>query len=186
MKTKDEIAKIEAVVLFVLQKYKEGIDYIKLFKIIYFSQKEFLAKYGKPIVADTFKARKFGPVPTLSDKVIKSVENEMNTDDFPDLKDFSEAISVKDQFVFARKDADKDYLSRKEMDCIEYWAEWCRDKDSIKDLSPMSHDEAWKTAWERSQDDPQQDVMTMIEIARAGGASKKMVAYIREKELISA
>jgi hypothetical protein len=27
--------------------------------------------------------------------------------------------------------------------------------------------------------------MTLIEIARAGGASEKMVAYIREKELMA-
>ena len=47
MKTTDEIKKIEAVVLYILREFKEGVDYIKLFKIMYFAQKDYLLKYGK-------------------------------------------------------------------------------------------------------------------------------------------
>ena len=63
MKTIEQINKIETVVLYVLRNFPEGVDYIKLFKIIYFAQKEYLANYGKVLCPDTFKARTFGPVP---------------------------------------------------------------------------------------------------------------------------
>jgi hypothetical protein len=36
----------------------------------------------------------------------------------------------------------------------------------------------------RIQDDPQKDFITIIDMARAGKATKKMVDYIREKQII--
>ena len=52
MKTIEQIKKIESVVLYVLRNFPEGVDYIKLFKIIYFAQKEYLANYGKVLCTD--------------------------------------------------------------------------------------------------------------------------------------
>ena len=75
MKSQEQINKIEAVVLYILQHFKEGLDYIKLFKIMYFAQREYLATYGLTIAEDTFKARQLGPVPSLTYKVVKMAEN---------------------------------------------------------------------------------------------------------------
>lgn len=186
MKTKDEIKKIEAVVLYILKEFKEGVDYIKLFKIMYFAQKDFLLSYGKVLCPDTFKARKFGPVPMLSDKVIKTVETREPLRGKPDLKAFAGAIRVDgSQMVYATQAPDMDYLSVKERQCLDKWIDYCRDKDSKRELSPESHDQAYEAAWQAYQDDPQKGEMTLIEIARAGGASEKTVAYIREKELMA-
>lgn len=186
MKTIEQINKIEAVVLYVLRYFKDGVDYIKLFKIIYFAQREYLALYGKVLCPDTFKARTYGPVPALSDKVIKRVELKEDDEQFRDLKSFEQSIKVENQLVFALKEPDMDYLSRKEMAYLDKWYEYCKDKDSIKELSPESHDEAYMKADARMKKDPQLGVMTLMEIARAGGASEKMVAYIRDKELLVA
>ena len=49
MKSPEQINKIEAVVLYILQHFKDGVDYIKLFKIMYFAQREYLATYGLTI-----------------------------------------------------------------------------------------------------------------------------------------
>lgn len=115
MKTIEQIKKIESVVLYVLRNFPEGVDYIKLFKIIYFAQKEYLVNYGKVLCPDTFKARKFGPVPALSDKVIKLVELEdEDIDQYPDLMRFRNSIRVTDQKVFGIAEPDMDYLSQKE------------------------------------------------------------------------
>ena len=65
MKSPEQINKIAAVVLYILQHFKDGVDYIKLFKIMYFAQREYLATYGLTIAEDTFKARQLGPVPSL-------------------------------------------------------------------------------------------------------------------------
>ena len=186
MKTKEEIKKIEAVVLYILRQFQDGVDYIKLFKIMYFAQKDYLLSYGKVLCPDTFKARKFGPVPMLSDKVLKTVETRESLRGHNDLKTFAGAIRVdENQFVFALQDADTDYLSGKERQCLDKWIEYCRDKDSLKELSPESHDAAYEAAWQAYQDDPQKGEMTLIEIARAGGASEKLVTYIRDKELMN-
>ena len=63
MKTAIQIAKIRAVVLYIMQSFTQGVDYIKLFKILYFAQQDHLVKYGKVIVEDSFRALKHGPVP---------------------------------------------------------------------------------------------------------------------------
>ena len=185
MKSGQEIKKIEAIVLYILQKYKDGIDYIKLFKIMYFTQKDFLVSYGKPLCPDTFKARKYGPVPAFSDKVIKTVETHDRLHGKSDLKTFVDSIKVEDQLVYGLKEPDMDYLPLKERQCLDKWIDYCHDKDSVKELSPESHDKAYEEAWKAYQDDPQKGEMTWIAIARAAGASAKMVSYIREKELMS-
>lgn len=186
MKSLDDIKKIESVVLYVLQYFKDGLDYIKLFKIIYFAQRDYLANYGKILCPDTFKARQYGPVPSLSDKVIKLVELESeNITSYPDLKDFCESIKVENKLVYALKSPDLDYLSKKERDCLDKSYNYCKDKDSKKELSPESHDTAYESAYERYSKDPQLGTLTNMEIAKAGGATDSMLAYIREKELLN-
>lgn len=186
MKTLEQVKKIESVVLYVLRNFPEGVDYIKLFKIIYFAQKEYLVNYGKVLCPDTFKARTFGPVPALSDKVIKLVElEEEDIESYPDLKNFFSSIRVHNQLVFALQEPDMDYMSKKECEYLDKWFLYCKDKDSKNELSPESHDEAYNRAFARYQEDPQLGTLTNIEIAKAGGATEKMVAYIREKELIA-
>ena len=186
MKTLAQINKIEAVVLYVLRNFPQGVDYIKLFKIIYFAHKEYLANYGKILCPDTFKARTYGPIPSLSDKVIKLVEfgdNDAGT--YPDLQRFIRSIRVSNQLVCANAQPDTDYLSVKERQCLDKWYDYCKDKDSMKQLSPESHDEAYHKAAVRYREDPQLGTLTNIEIAKAGGATPQMIDYIREKELIA-
>lgn len=187
MKTLEQVNKIEAVMLYVLQYFKEGVDYIKLFKIIYFAQRDYLALYGKELCPDTFRARNYGPVPALSDKVIKLVELQSeDMDNYPDLRGFVDSIRVENQLVYAQKEPDLDYLSKMERACLDKWYEYCKDKDSIKELSPESHDSAYLRAVERSKEDPQLSMLTCLEIAAAGGATPKMLEYIRSKELFTA
>ena len=74
MKSVDQIQKIKAVVLYVLEKLGTGVDYIHLFKMMYFAQQNHLVVYGLPLMEDTFKARKHGPVPSVTYKVVRKVE----------------------------------------------------------------------------------------------------------------
>lgn len=186
MKTLEQVKKIESVVLYVLRHFSHGVDYIKLFKIIYFAQKDYLVNYGKVLCPDTFKARTYGPIPALSDKVIKLVElEEEDAESYPDLKSFLASIRVHNQLVYALTAPDMEYLSKKECECLDKWYNYCKDKDSKSELSPESHDAAYEKAYARYREDPQLGTLTNIEIAQAGGATNQMVAYIREKELIA-
>lgn len=181
MKTAEQINKIEAVVLYILQHFKDGVDYIKLFKIMYFAQREYLATYGLTIIDDTFKARHFGPVPTLTYKVIKLAESKESPND---LKDFVSAITVdNDQKVYACQKPNMDYIAEMEKAEIDKTISRYKDVDS-KELSSISHDSAYDAVCKRMKDDPQKDVLTQIDIARAGGATKVMIERIREIQLI--
>ena len=187
MKSPEQISKIQAVVLYILQHFKDGLDYIKLFKIMYFAQREYLATNGLCMVEDTFKARPKGPVPALTYKVVKLVENGLEPDtEGNDLSEFLSSIEVgADQIVHAVKDPDMDYISEMEKEEIDNIITKYGNMES-KDLSLLSHDDAYTKVKEMMEDDPQKDIMTTIDIARAGGATKSMIDHIREVQLIKA
>lgn len=181
MKSSEQINKIEAVVLYILQHFKNGVDYTKLFKIMYFAQREYLATYGLTIAEDTFKARQLGPVPSLTYKVVKMAEN---GDESADLKNFVSSICVNEEKkVYAKAKPDMDYIADMEKEELDKTIAQYKDMDS-KELSKLSHDTAYTTVCERMKDDPQQDILTLIDIARAGGASKAMIDYIRQMQII--
>lgn len=184
MKTQEQIDNIKAVVLYILQHFKNGVDYIKLFKIMYFAQREYLSTYGLCVVEDTFKARPRGPVPSLTYKVVKMVENGENFNEFPDLKDFADSISVdKDQRVTAKVAPDMDWIAEMEHKVLDETISKYKDVPS-DELSEMSHDAAYKKVVKLMETDPERDTMTRIDMAKAGGASKGTIEYIREEQLI--
>ena len=164
MKTKDQILKIKAVVLYILKAFPEGVDYIHLFKVMYFAQQNQLKEYGLPIVYDTFVARKHGPVPTLTYKVLRGVEGK--TELSSELKDFSSSLDVElskegHQLILASKNA------------VSF------------DLSDKSHeDKAWKRAKRQADKTGEDTKITMYDMADAAGASKAMLAVIRERQSV--
>jgi uncharacterized phage-associated protein len=181
MKTQDEISKIKASVLYILAQFPNGVDFIKLFKIMYFAQKEHLVKYGRSIIDDSFYALKHGPVLSFTYKAIQVNQGKVKATD--DLNDVAMAIILSDDTVFAQTDADKDEFSVSDMNCLDRAIEKYRNVDSYA-LSDISHDIAWEEAYTRSQDDPEKNKMTLIDIANAGNASLSIINKIRESEQI--
>lgn len=190
MKTIDQILKIKAVVLYILKAFPEGVDYIHLFKVMYFAQQNQLKEYGLPIVYDTFVARKHGPVPTLTYKVLRGVEGKTNISS-PELKDFADSLDVqlsKDghQVILASKNAkcDMDELSIADVKMLDKWVDKCKDVDSF-DLSDKSHeDKAWKRAKRQADKTGEDTKITMYDMADAAGASKAMLTVIRERQSV--
>ncbi len=180
MKTPVQIQEIKAVTLYILQSFPEGVDYIKLFKILYFAQQEHLVKYGKVIVEDTFRAHTYGPVPAYLYKALQIAEGKSVEGDF---SDFLSGIEVRDKMVYATAAPDMDWISGAEKRTLDATIEKYKTVDSF-DLSELSHDAAWKEAVARMKDDPQKSIITSIDIARAGDASEPMVDYIREKQIV--
>ncbi len=184
MKTREQIDVIQAVVLYILKHFKDGVDYIKLFKIMYFAQRTYLSTYGLCIVDDTFKARPKGPVPSLTYKVIKMVENGDDFSEFSDLVNFASSLAVdKHQVVSAKQEPNMDCISVMERKILDETINRYRDVDSDA-LSDMSHDDIYDQVLDRMKDDPQKDVYTIIDIARSGKASEEMIGYLRDKQLI--
>ena len=182
MKTKDQILKIRATVLYILKSFPEGVDYIKLFKILYFAQRQHLVNYGRTIIDDTFQARQFGPVSGFIRKGLKL--KELSRELPPDFQLFGEDIDVEQrpecQLIHAKAQPDIDELSGSEIRCLDEYIVKFKEMPS-KEVSSYSHqDEAWKEAFKRSQGDPQKRDMTILEIAKAGGATPNTLAYIKE------
>lgn len=182
MKTTDQILKIRATVLYVLNAFPEGVDYIKLFKILYFAQRQHLVEYGRTIFDDTFQARQFGPVSGFIRKGLKL--KELSKKLSPDFELFGAGIDVeinsKYQIIKSGQRADLDELALSEIRCLDRFITEFKDMES-NEISAISHeDSAWINAFERSKKDPQMRSMTILEIAEAGGATPNTLAYIKE------
>lgn len=180
MKTKYQYLKIKATLLYILKSFPDGVDYIKLFKILYFAQQDHLVRYGNAIVEDSFKAIKHGPVPTYTYKALQVAEGKALDGDF---SEFLTGFRVEKSIVFSEIEPDMDELSTSNIKCIDSSIHKCKDIPSY-DLSGLSHDKAWKEAFSRAQEDPEKDFMSIIDIAKAGKAKKEMIEYIREQQVL--
>lgn len=187
MKEIEEINKIKAVVEYILQQMGVAVDYIHLFKVMYFAQEEHLAIYGIPMMYDTFVARKHGPVASLTYKVLRVAEGKtMGVTD--ELYDFASdlALTVKDghQVVTLAEgvQCDMDELSRSNVCILDKWIERCKDIESF-DLSEMSHDKAWQKAVSQTERTGEDTKISLYDMAAAGGASKDMLNVVKERQL---
>ena len=187
MKTIEQIQKIKSVVLYILNAFPEGVDYIHLFKVMYFAQQNQLKDYGLPIVYDTFVARKHGPVPTLTYKVLRGVEGKtpILSDE---LREFAAALEVNQsadghQIVKATQPCDTDELSVADVKMLDQWIAKCKDVQSF-DLSDLSHDKAWRQAKTKADKTGEDVKITMYDMAAAAGASRDMLSVIRERQSV--
>jgi uncharacterized phage-associated protein len=187
MKTNEQILKIRATLLYILRCIPEGVDYIKLFKILYYAQQSHLVEYGRVLVEDSFYAQKHGPVPSFLYKALKGfVSGDKLSADISACVEGVEFRMVDGTPVFTtRVDYDRDEFSVSDLRCLDKSISENRHIDSYI-LSEKSHeDRAWIEANKRYTKDPELgNKMTSIEIARAGNAGKGMIDYIRENQFI--
>ena len=161
-----EQQKIIEVVLYILNK-TNGLDYYRLFKILYFANQRSLVEWGTPMTADQFCALPHGPVPTGLYNAIKGGGNT--------IKELPQNIHVTDYYLLPKRKADLDYLSQYDIevldDCIEKYADM-----SFSDLEKTSH----TACWERARQKPGRHIIELADIAKDGGASDDLVNYINE------
>lgn len=188
MKSIDDIQKLQAVVCYVLEKSKGGMDYIHLFKSMYFAQQEHLVEYGLPIFNDTFLVRKHGPVPALTYKVIRCVEGK-NTEATIDLDDFINSLVISEidgHKVVSLRDGvsyDEDELSVSNIKVLDRCVERCMAVESFE-LSNISHqDAAFKRADRKARETGEDTYIPLYDIAKAGGAKDSTLKVIRERQI---
>lgn len=186
MKTKDQILKIKAVVEYILQQFSNGVDYIHLFKIMYFAQEEHLAIYGTPLMDESFVARKHGPVPSLTYKVLRVAEGKI-VDTTGELTSFVSDLTLCSigghQVVRVKNNVcDLDELSNSNIRILDKWINKCKDLESF-DLSELSHDAAWQKAVRQTERTGEDTKISLYDMAAAGGASKDMLKVVKERQL---
>jgi uncharacterized phage-associated protein len=177
-----DVEKLKAVTLYILKKCG-ATDYIHLFKILYFAEKEHYADYGKRITKDSFIAMEHGPVPSFLYNALKLVTKQEQANADNPLWIIANAVtpgSAELYYYFvAAEEPDMDELSKAEIASLD--KSIAEHKDMTPwDLSEKSHDEAWHEAWDIQQN----SAMNPYKIAKAGGASDGFVEYMKEQDAL--
>ena len=171
----DDILKLKAATAYILKKKGEA-DTLFVLKILYFANRDHLAKYGMPLVKDTFCALDYGPVASVLYDAIKIARNMGHSYFDRNAEIVASAITpVFDYVLRANEEPDMDELSKSDIACLDACIEKYKDYN-FGQLSEESHDSAWEKARRRSVNSE----MNLIEIAEAGGANKEMQEYIME------
>ena len=117
-------------------------DFHKIFKVIYFADRQHLADWGRPITGDTYIAMDAGPVPSRLYDMLKIVRGDSYISDTEGLKQFF----LVENWMYVRPlvDADLNKLSATEQealsDSIEKYASL-----SYDEIKEKSHDVAWRS-----------------------------------------
>ena len=115
-------------------------DFHKIFKIIYFADRQHLADWGRPITGDTYVAMEAGPVPSRLYDMLKMVRGDSY---MPDSEGLSQYFQIENwMYVKPLQDADLNRLSPNEQealsDAIAKYASL-----SYDEIKEKSHDVAW-------------------------------------------
>jgi uncharacterized phage-associated protein len=115
-------------------------DIYGICKLLYLADKTHLEKYGRFIFGETYCAMKNGATPSNVYDLLKESSEEPSTD-----------LEIKGHQVIALRDANSDYLSETDIECLDQvisvWGKvpnWQR-KDA-------AHDNAWEKAWKKRGD----------------------------------
>ena len=117
-------------------------DFHKIFKIIYFADRQHLADWGRPITGDTYIAMEAGPVPSRLYDMLKIVRGDSY---LPDTEGLGMYFQVENwMYMRPLQDADLHKLSANEQEAmseaiVKYAAL------SYDEIKEKSHDIAWRS-----------------------------------------
>ncbi|MEG1544016.1 MAG: Panacea domain-containing protein [Tannerellaceae bacterium] len=156
------------VVLYIANKLQRK-DFHKIFKIIYFADREHIAQYGRPITGDTYIAMKDGPVPSNIDDIFKAVRG----DGFfaSNAVEYAKLFEIHDwYFVKPKQAANLDYLSESDLEELDK-ALALYGNLSWDEVRDKSHDYAWHST-------PKDRPIALEDIMREKGEDDDYIAYI--------
>jgi len=136
-----DIDKVVEVVTFVAGRIPDPSLHA-ISKVLYHADKAHLSRYGRPISGDYYVAMKFGPVPSATYDILKTLRGDSN---FPLPASAAGALRVEDYSVSALREADASVLSVSERECL---AESAREHGakSFHRRTEESHGPAWNAA----------------------------------------
>ena len=136
----DKVKALNAL-LYVANRVKRK-DFHKIFKIIYFADRQHLAEWGRPITGDTYIAMDAGPVPSRMYDMLKIVRGDSY---LPDTEGLGRFFKVENwMYVLPLKDADLNKLSKNEKDALD--DSICKYASlSYDEIKEKSHDIAWRS-----------------------------------------
>jgi hypothetical protein len=161
----DQSKAIETI-LYLAKRISRSYKY-KICKMLYLADKTSLEKYGRFIFGESYSAMEQGATPSKSYDLLKQIA-EARSDD----------LRVAGNAVVALRDANLDYLSESDIECLDQTI-------AMYDKNPQkmycdAHDAAWEKAWEtrgrkRSADIP------VKSIAKTLPNSKDLIHYLTNR-----
>lgn len=140
-------------------------DVYGICKLLYLADKTSLEKYGRFIFGETYCAMKAGATPSKAYDLLKEA-TETNVD----------GITRDGDHIVATRDANTDYLSESDMECLEQiistWGKapnWSRGK--------AAHDDAWEQAWANRGDKDSIEI-PVVSIAGLFDESDDLIGYL--------
>ena len=110
----DKVKALNAL-LFVANRVRRK-DFHKIFKIIYFADRQHLADWGRPITGDTYIAMEAGPVPSRMYDMMKIVRGDSY---LPDTEGLGHYFKVENwMYVHPLQDAELSQLSSNEQEIL--------------------------------------------------------------------
>ena len=165
----DENKTIQAI-LYIITKLKRK-DLHKIFKILYFSDREHLSEYGRTITGDRYIAMNDGPVPSNLYDIFKSVRGDGY---FKDNGKFGAYFSViGNDLIKANKEPELKKLSQTDISCIDHSLQLYGDM-SWDEIREKSHDYAWRSTTINRP-------IQFEDIIRETGGDDEYVNYISEQ-----
>src|SRR5437764_14379117 len=103
------------VILYILQKIGGKADFIKIFKILYFSDQKHLARFGRAISNDDYVAMNHGPVPSNVYDIFKILKGQSLFNNMVDA--FTPYFKIENNFnVIPLREAELDDISESEQE----------------------------------------------------------------------
>lgn len=154
-------------ILYVAERIGERKDMHKIFKTLYFADKYHLSRYGRCITGDDYIAMEYGPVPSKINDAFKAVRGESYFS-AGDLSTYFHFVNK--MMIEIDKQADLDYLSESDIECLDEAIALCKDK-SFNELCSLSHGEAWNATKKNTK-------IRLGDILREEGDSEDYINFI--------
>ena len=149
-------------------------DFHKIFKILYFADREHLSEWGRPITGDNYIAMEAGPVPSKIYDMLKIVRGDSYMKDIEGLSDY---FKIEDwKYVQPLKDADTCALSASEKKILDKAIEKYGEL-SFGELKEKSHDIAWRST-------ARDYAIKWDDIAREAGLDSEEIAYLKDFNML--
>ena len=153
----------------------------EVLKIRYFADKIHLANYGFIASGDDYVAMKFGPVASTTYDLLKAARGDQSGWIHPRLYQAIDGALTVDRIsnkVVAQRGPDLSRLSKSDIECLdEAMAKY--GNMGFLERTELSHDTAWKAAWETAaEDEVGQSPMSLAAIAGALTNANEVIAHL--------
>lgn len=157
-------------ILYILQKLGGSCDMHKLSKIFYFADQKHLSDYARTITGDVYVAMQYGPVPSKINDIMKAVRGDSYFQYPTDKFEFTDRYTIR-----SKQDADLDYLSGSDLECLDYAIDLCKNK-SFSELTEFSH----RLAWNKGRDNKDNSI-SFADMLLEMNDEEEYIAYVVSK-----